>query len=303
MSTICSIQDTGVGTSNSCSASCVTRTAARSGTTLSKILGTSITCSATRTSRGERTPRSNCSTTSGTGTSKVGSNGASTIWSTVCRWTRTCGRGSVTGRGRAPTLVLVTVSWSLGKSYAVPTLECEWWVTVASTATTVCCSCRHHERRRRCLRRHEAPDARSTSMSTARVFLCRSPKKKKGTLESDACGGCGGCGGSGCGCGGCGGCGCGGCGGCGFCQGVCVDIHNTQRHASVLHELCPTCRLPCTVNNEAWDHACLLSSRCQVELLFRMSGHHKPHGEYGSQSSERNLMQRLGIGCPGTIPG
>ena len=56
-------------------------------------------------------------------------------------------------------------------------LECEWWVTVASTAATVCCSCRHHERRRRCLRRHAAPDARSTSMPTARVFLCRSPQE------------------------------------------------------------------------------------------------------------------------------
>ena len=74
-----------------------------SGTSSSKILGTSITCSATRKSRGERSPRSNCSTISGTGTSKVGSNGASTIWSTVCRWTRTCGRGSVTDPARAPT--------------------------------------------------------------------------------------------------------------------------------------------------------------------------------------------------------
>ena len=68
-----------------------------------------------------------------------------------------------------PALVLVTFFWPLGASYAVHTLECEWWVTVASTAATVCCSCRHHERRRRCLRRHAAP--RSTSMSTARVFL------------------------------------------------------------------------------------------------------------------------------------
>ena len=65
----------------------------------------------------------------------------------------------------------------------MPTLECEWWVTVASTAATVCCSCRHHDRRRRCLRRHAAPDARSTSMSTAGVFLCKSPQKKWARLS------------------------------------------------------------------------------------------------------------------------
>ena len=112
-----------------------------------------------------------------------------------------CGQGSNSAAGRSPpvglpssdesskysagpTLVLVPVFWPLGASYAVPTLECEWWVTVASTAATVCCSCRHHERRRRCLRRHAAP--RSTSMSTARVFSVQVTTKEMGTLESDA---------------------------------------------------------------------------------------------------------------------
>ena len=67
----------------------------------------------------------------------------------------------------------------VGASYAVPTLECEWWVTVASTPATVCCSCRHHKRRRRCLRRHAAP--RSTSMSTARVSTKKGHRQKQHT--------------------------------------------------------------------------------------------------------------------------
>ena len=76
--------------------------------------------------------------------------------------------------------MLVPVFCPRRAAFAVPTLECEWWVTVTSTAATVCCSCRHHERRRRCLRRHAAPDA---SMFTARVFLCRSPQKKRARLS------------------------------------------------------------------------------------------------------------------------
>ena len=36
-----------------------------------------------------------------------------------------------------------------------------------------------------------APVARSTSMSTARVFLCRSPQKKRARLSQTPCGGCG----------------------------------------------------------------------------------------------------------------
>ena len=70
-------------------------------------------------------------------------------------------------------------------AFAVPTLECEWWVTVASTAATVCCSCRHHERRRRCLRRHAAPDARS-AISLPLGFDLKGHHKRMGTLESYA---------------------------------------------------------------------------------------------------------------------
>ena len=110
MSTVCSIlrckeedQDTGVGTSTSCSASCGAQRTVRAARGGHTILGTSITCSATRKSKGERTPNSNYSTISGTGTSKVGSNRASTIWSTMFRWTRsTSPRGSARRWPRPP---------------------------------------------------------------------------------------------------------------------------------------------------------------------------------------------------------
>ena len=62
MSTCCSTvrcneeEEMIVGTSTSCSASCVTRTAVRLGTSKSRILGTSITCSGSGESA-----RKNCS--------------------------------------------------------------------------------------------------------------------------------------------------------------------------------------------------------------------------------------------------
>ena len=100
------------------------------------------------------------------------------------------GRGSGVGAGRnhptrkysaSPTPVLLPIFCPRRAVFAVPTLEYEWWVTVASTAATVCCSCRHHECRRRCLRRHAAPDSRS-AMSLARVRLEKSRTNGRATL-------------------------------------------------------------------------------------------------------------------------
>ena len=152
-------------------------------------MGTSITGSATTGTCVAK----NCTTFGSCST--VCSTGASRAWTSShampsCRSVFPCGQGSNSAAGRSPpvglpsseesswysagpTLVLVTFFWPLGASYAVPTLECKWWVTVARTAATVCCSCRHHERRRRCLRRHAAP--RSTSISTARVSTKKAP--------------------------------------------------------------------------------------------------------------------------------
>ena len=170
-------------------------------TSSSKIFGTSITSSATAGNRSAKnwTMFGSCSTICGTGTSRLWTISYPTP---ACRSSFPCGQGSNSAAGRSPrvglpspkessqysaghTLALVTFFWPLGASFAVPTLECEWWVTVANTAATVCCSCRHHGRRRRCLRRHAAP--RSTSMSTARVFLCRSQQRKWARLSQTPC--------------------------------------------------------------------------------------------------------------------
>ena len=91
-----------------------------------------------------------------------------------CRSSFPCGEGSNSVAGRSPpvglpsseesskssagpTLVLVPVFCPRRAAFTVPTLEYEWWVTLASTAAIDCCSCRHHERSRRCFRRCAAP--------------------------------------------------------------------------------------------------------------------------------------------------
>ena len=93
MSTVCSTKTSSVGTSTNCSTSCGSRTGVRIGMSSRMILGTSITCSATGKSASKNwSTSSSCSTISGTGASSVCRPGTvSTICSTVCRWTRTCG--------------------------------------------------------------------------------------------------------------------------------------------------------------------------------------------------------------------
>ena len=72
-----------VGTSTNCSASCGSRTEVRGRMCSTKILGTSITCSATAEKALQST---SCPTIRGTRASSVGRPGtASTICSTVCR--------------------------------------------------------------------------------------------------------------------------------------------------------------------------------------------------------------------------
>ena len=85
-------QDTIVGSSTSCSANCVSRTAVRMVTSSSKILGTSITCSGTgRSVSKKRMTSCSCSTICGTGSSRRGTRGtASTFCSMVRRRTRSC---------------------------------------------------------------------------------------------------------------------------------------------------------------------------------------------------------------------
>ena len=78
MSTVCSItrcneeNDTIVGNSTSCSASCGSRTEVRGGMRSMMILGTSITCSATGMSASKNWSTStNCSPICATGTSRI----------------------------------------------------------------------------------------------------------------------------------------------------------------------------------------------------------------------------------------
>ena len=113
MPTFCSIiccnmeKDTIVGTSTSCSASCVSRTAVRTGTSSSKILGTSTTCSGSGMIVSKKCRMfGNCPTICGTGAPRVCTMGPkrakSTMYSTACRWTPSCGRGSARTLGLTP---------------------------------------------------------------------------------------------------------------------------------------------------------------------------------------------------------
>ena len=77
----------------------------RTGTSSGRILGTSITCSRTVKSLSKnRSTSGSCSTNCGTGASRICTMGEqqtkSTMCSMVCRWTRSCGRGSPRTPGR-----------------------------------------------------------------------------------------------------------------------------------------------------------------------------------------------------------
>ena len=160
-------------------------------------LGTSITCSVTRKSRGERTPSSNCSTISGTGTSKVGSNRASTIWSTV-EWAS----GAVAhGATRAP-----PPPWPWAARCGVPrqpgpssTTAAHAQAPLAAASSRAACTL------------HGAP-ARVTDETTLGHHTCVANSRSE-----TRCGGCGGCGGCGC---------CGGCGADGAITNVCLSVHS-----------------------------------------------------------------------------
>ena len=159
-----------------------------------------------------------CSTVCGTGASRICTMGAqqtkSTMCSVVCRWTRSCGRGSARIPGRNPAVsssnnskntaspaaldlclrgALCAASPSLsvvcarGPSYFAPaaTLSKLWWAAADRAIATLCCSCRHHERRRRCLRQAE-PWSPCNDMSTTWVLTKGKRASREVTLESDA---------------------------------------------------------------------------------------------------------------------
>ena len=138
-----------MSTSTSCSARCGAQRTVRAALGGQTILGTSITCSATRKSRGE-SMSTNCSTVCGSTMKSFGTTGTeSAICSTVCHWIRSCGRPSTRGGGRTSS-ALVTSFRLRRASYAVPTWN-EWWVTVASAIASVIRSCVAHDRSRRSL--------------------------------------------------------------------------------------------------------------------------------------------------------
>ena len=217
MSTCCSTvrcyeeKDTIVGTSTSWSTSCVTRKAARIGTSKGRILGTSITCSGS----GEST-RKNCSmsgnwsTTCGTGTSSAGTGRCPT----TCRRTRDCQPAtSDRGAGRPPWGRGASGTWPCSASRAShPALAvfwrcAQWCVDSARAIATAIRSRRKCERRRRCLRRRALPvPPPASSRAAINNEGTRKGQRKMGnqteliTLEQDGawwwwCGGEGGAGG------------------------------------------------------------------------------------------------------------
>ena len=110
MSTFCFViscskdQDTIVGTSTNCSAICSAKRTRRlrGGRGVGEILGTSIACSGMRTSKSRHTSTS-WFPICGTGTSSDGAKSTvSTICSTVCRWSLSCGLTSYIRSGRVP---------------------------------------------------------------------------------------------------------------------------------------------------------------------------------------------------------
>ena len=97
--------DAGNGTSTNCSASCGARSGAPCGMVSSRmIVGTSITCSATRSSVTKNlTTSADWSTIYGTRTSTIGTGARdSMIGSTVCRRNRACGPAGSPRLGRPP---------------------------------------------------------------------------------------------------------------------------------------------------------------------------------------------------------
>ena len=134
-----------------------------------KILGTSITCSGSVVSVPKKSKMSgNWSSICDTGASKVCTTGVtgtkSTMCSIVCRWTRSCGRGSVKASGRTPPwkssgpraaalcvclrVALFAASPALSVLYArwpsyfspAATLSKLCWTAAERAMRTVCCS-------------------------------------------------------------------------------------------------------------------------------------------------------------------
>ena len=99
---ITSMRDTTFGASTNSSADSGTERTVRGQRVGVDILGTSITCSGTRTSKAASNTNG-WSTICGTGTSRAGNpSTASTIWSTVRRRSLSCGLTSESRSGRAP---------------------------------------------------------------------------------------------------------------------------------------------------------------------------------------------------------
>ena len=169
-------QDTIVGTST-CSNSCVSRTAVRTGTSSSKIFGTSTTCSGSGMIVSKKCRMfGNCPTICGTGASRVCTMGAkrakSTMCSTMCRWTRFWARQEPWA---SPLRCLRQRTRRTPHQSSVRSLPgpvhpvCPQAVVPFTSRHLVeavvggcgqghcdALSCLHHERRRRCLRCHAA---------------------------------------------------------------------------------------------------------------------------------------------------
>ena len=144
-----------------------------------------MTCSGMRTSSCRHTSTSWLSIC-GTGTTSDGAKSTvSTICSTVCRWSLSCGLTPMRRSGRAHSVyssnkskytessLELTIFWLRGASCVTgpAPLNAEWCRAAANSMRTVIRSCRSHERSRRSLLRRAEPTSRSAmSRPTAKVL-------------------------------------------------------------------------------------------------------------------------------------
>ena len=200
MSTVCSTKNTTVGTSTSCSATCDPRRAVRCGIlSWRRILGTSITCSATKSSDmsvifrtsttgsphaaqehrgsapGARNPRSvplRAAPVPEAPAALPGCQAASFfgVFFDV-ELEEPLGRRGFCRCGPGGSRLV------LGTLFAACILQDEWCVAVATAMRMDCCSCRHHERILRCLRRRAAPELWNRPVSSS----ITSTAQKKGS--------------------------------------------------------------------------------------------------------------------------
>ena len=137
-----------VGTSTSCSTSCVTRRAARIGTSRGRILGTTMTCAGSGDSAAKKCSVSGSwSTICGTGTSREGAGRCPTKCRRIRPWGRGASRTWPCSATRA-SLPALAVFWPRGAL---------WCVLSARAIATLIRAYRRYARKRRSLRRRALP--------------------------------------------------------------------------------------------------------------------------------------------------